>query len=227
MRSLSFPVLLSVSLALSALPAAMAQEADRPIPETIEFNRDVRPILSDNCFFCHGPDKNKREASLRLDTQEGLLSADGHAAAVVPGKPDESELIRRILSTNPDEQMPPAKSGKVLSERDRQLLRRWIEQGGKFEGHWAFLAIRPPADVPAETPASKAIDDYVMKSIATNGLTPSPSADRVTLIRRLSFDLIGLPPTEAEVDTVDTFVATPSSDLAFTISGRVLTSTCR
>lgn len=199
----------------------MSQENARPIPETIEFNRDVRPILSDNCFFCHGPDKNKREANLRLDTQEGLLSADGHAAAVVPGKPDESELIRRILSTNPDEQMPPAKSGKVLSERDRQLLRRWIEQGGKFEGHWAFLAIRPPADVPAETPASKAIDDYVMKSIGSNGLTPSPSADRVTLIRRLSFDLIGLPPTEAEVDA---FVADTSPDVYEKLVDRLLSS---
>ena len=176
------------------------------LPDVIEFNRDIRPILSDTCFFCHGPDKNKREAELRLDTKAGLVGSDGTGGALVPGKPDESELFQRVTSTDEEKRMPPTKSGKSLSERDTQLLKKWIEQGGQYEGHWAFLPIR--TNIGNQVAAggehidstSSRIDQYIAQSLAEHKLQPSTAADRITLIRRLSFDLIGLPPTTAEVD---------------------------
>lgn len=106
--------------------------------EPIRFNRDIRPILSDNCFYCHGPDRNKRQADLRLDTEAGLHGSDGNAGAIVPGNADASEMVQRILSADPDERMPPPESGKSLSQTQIQLLRRWIQEGGQFEGHWSF-----------------------------------------------------------------------------------------
>ncbi|TXT27789.1 MAG: hypothetical protein FD138_2703 [Planctomycetota bacterium] len=169
-----------------------------PLPDVVEFNRDIRPILSDNCFFCHGPDKNKRKADLRLDTQAGLHGKDGEPGTVAPGKPSDSELFRRIISTDPEQKMPPLESAKTLSERDIALIKKWIEQGGKHEGHWAFLPIKRPT-MPNSQPAN-AIDTLVVAELAKHGLKSSPESDRVTLIRRLSFDLIGLPPTPAEVD---------------------------
>ncbi len=215
-RTFSKTLLVAAGLLLGTSQALHAQDA---LPETIEFNRDIRPILSDNCFFCHGPDKNKREADLRLDTEVGLHGKDGQHGAIVVGKPDDSEMIKRIISTDPEKKMPPAKSGKVLSERDVQLLKRWIEQGGKFEGHWAFLPIRT-----AETtagPVSNGIDQLVQKSLAEHDLTNSGEADRITLIRRLSFDLIGLPPSEMEVAD---FVADQSPEAYEKLVDRLLQS---
>ena len=199
--------------ALFVLPffEVMTQAAD-DIPPVIEFNRDIRPILSENCFFCHGPDKNKRQADLRLDTLDGLTRHPGDPAkpgAVVPGKPGESELVRRIISSDSEKVMPPTDSGKRLTPRDIQLLKQWIEQGANYEGHWAFLpikrpvnsiqpdAVKPGAAMPI---GSSVIDAMVRDGLASRGLKPSPEADRITLIRRLSFDLIGLPPTPEQVD---------------------------
>jgi hypothetical protein len=176
------------------------------LPAAVEFNRDIRPILSDNCFACHGPDKNKREADLRLDTEAGLLGSDGKPGAVVPGKPDDSELWRRITSADEGERMPPPEFHKELTDRDRQLIRRWIEQGAKWEGHWAFLPIKRPAAPTvddARAPQSP-IDAFVIQSLNEHGLKPAPEADRITLLRRLSFDLTGLPP---DMDEVDRFLA--------------------
>lgn len=173
------------------------------LPDVVEFNRDIRPILSDNCFFCHGPDKNKREADLRLDTIEGLHGSDGRPGALMPGKPEDSELFQRIVSLDKDRKMPPAESGKSLSERDILMLKKWIEQGGQFEGHWAFLPIRHEEAVTAavdSTSTSARIDHDIAQALSEHNLRPSPEADRITLIRRLSFDLIGLPPSEQEVD---------------------------
>jgi mono/diheme cytochrome c family protein len=178
------------------LGTSQTLHAQGALPETVEFNRDIRPILSDNCFFCHGPDKNKREADLRLDTEAGLHGAEGHHGAIVAGKPDDSEMIKRILTEDPEQKMPPVHSGKSLSEHDVQLLKRWIEQGGKFEGHWAFLPIRT---VGTSGPVPNGIDQLVKNILAEHGMTSSAEADRITLIRRLSFDLIGLPPSEKEV----------------------------
>jgi len=176
---------------------------------TVRFNRDIRGILSDNCFYCHGPDKNKRQADLRLDTLEGLHGTGGNPGVLVPGKPDESALVHRIFSTNPDEQMPPPESGKALSTADKELLKRWIAEGGTFEGHWAFLP-RNASSIKTNSGtttgksedqlAVERLDARVAESLQKQGLTPSSPADRVTLIRRLSFDLLGLPPSESEVE---------------------------
>ncbi len=207
-----------VSFAEDNVPESVA------LPDVIEFNRDIRPILSDNCFFCHGPDKNKREADLRLDTIEGLQGRDGTGGALVPGKPDDSELFQRVTSSDEELKMPPTESGKLLSERDIQMLRKWIEQGGQYEGHWAFLPIRQeePARTLADDDSLGArIDQYIGQALAEHNLQPSPEADRTTLIRRLSFDLIGLPPSEQEVDD---FVGDNSSQAYEKLVDRLLKS---
>ena len=179
-------------------PCAFSAES-LDLPKTVEFNRDIRPILSENCFFCHGPDKNKRQADLRLDTQEGLTGDKNHPdkpGTVIPGKPSDSELIRRILSSDPEEIMPPRDSGKQLTPREVALLKLWVEQGAHYEGHWAFLPIRP-AKTGNDTGR---IDEMIRDALKNEHLQPSVEADRITLIRRLSFDLIGLPPTPEQVD---------------------------
>ena len=160
-------------------------------PAAVEFNRDIRPILSDNCFSCHGPDASHRQADLRLDQRDDALAA----GAIVPGKSAESTIIARINATDPDEIMPPPESHKKLDARQKELLTKWIEQGAEYQKHWAY---EPP--VKAEVPVGiNGIDHLVHKRLSTLGLEPSASADRRTLIRRLSFDLLGLPPTPAEV----------------------------
>lgn len=169
-------------------------------PRKIEFNRDVRSILSDKCYACHGPDQNKREADLRLDDEQSAKADHDGKVAIVPGKPDESELLRRILSPDPDERMPPGSTGKALTDAEIETLRQWIAQGATWQQHWAWI---PPRKV--EPPAADAtlvnndIDRFMLAQLATQGLTPAPLADRRTLLRRLSFDLLGLPPTPAEM----------------------------
>jgi hypothetical protein len=182
--------------------AARAQEVP-PLPEKVDYNRDVRPILSDTCFACHGPDKNTRKADLRLDTKEGAFAAleeGGHV--VVPGKPEESELHKRIITDDQDDLMPPPKSNKVLTERQKAILKKWIEQGAEWKGHWAYLPVQRPALPAVDKPGfvRNPIDKFVLASLAAAELEPAPEADRVTLIRRLYFDLLGLPPTNAQVD---------------------------
>jgi hypothetical protein len=209
-------------LTAAAARSAVAGALSRP-SQTIEFNRDIRPILSDNCFACHGPDKNKRKADLRLDTQEGLLGKAGHTGVVVPGKPDDSELWRRISSKSADERMPPAEFGKVLSDADRQLFHAWIEQGAKWEGHWAFLPVsrpQPPVVKPGRLVRND-IDRFILQALDEHGLEPSPEADRVILMRRLRFDLTGLPPS---VEEVNAFVADPSAQAYEKVVDRLLGS---
>ncbi len=201
--------------------AAPAEKAT--VPAVIEFNRDVRPILSDRCYACHGPDKNKRKADLRLDTRDGLLGTTGKPGVVVAGKPGDSELWRRISSDSNDERMPPPAFAKGLSDVDRQVLRRWIEQGAKWEGHWAFLPIgrpQPPA-VDAKLKPKNAIDQFILQALGEHHLTPSPQADPVTLLRRVRFDLTGLPPSIAEVDA---FAADPSDEAYERVVDRLLAS---
>lgn len=170
-------------------------------PYAVQFNRDIRPILSDNCFQCHGPDKDKRKAKLRLDTKEGLFGEIEGRHPIVPGQLDQSEVYRRITTTDPDELMPQPKSGKVLSPQQIALIKRWIEQGAKWEGHWAYIPpTRPPVPlVRKRSWPQNPIDHFVLARLEAEGLHPSPEADPRTLIRRLSFDLTGLPPTPEEV----------------------------
>jgi hypothetical protein len=158
---------------------------------TVEFNRDIRPILSDNCFHCHGPDKSHRKAELRLDVREDALKQE----AFLPGKPDQSELVKRLHSKDPDEVMPPPDSNKKLSAQQKALLEQWIKQGGQYQLHWSYEKPVKSA-LPAD---ANPVDALVAKRLETLGLAFSPEADRRTLIRRLSFDLLGLPPSPEEV----------------------------
>jgi hypothetical protein len=177
-----------------ALATVVATAADQSEPEKkVDFNRDIRPLLSDKCFSCHGPDEKARKSELRLDLEREVFEV---SQVVVRGKPAESELIARILSDDLDERMPPPKSNKSLTDEQKQLLRRWVEQGARWDMHWAYVAptrVSVPADV-------QPIDHFVSGRLKPHGLTFSPPADRITLIRRLYFDLIGLPPTPEEAD---------------------------
>jgi hypothetical protein len=177
----------------------------------INFHRDIRPILSEACFQCHGPDEKQRKAHLRLDRKDGAFADLGGYFAIVAGKPDQSKLVERITSKEPEERMPPPKSGKKLSPPQIDLLRRWIEQGAQWSEHWSFIPpVRPaiPEVRNAKWPRNP-IDAFILARLEREGLQPSSEADKVTLLRRLSLDLIGLPPTIAEVDA---FLADPSPD---------------
>lgn len=176
---------------LLLLSALGLHAAESPVPAKIEFNRDVRPILSDNCFYCHGNDPKHREADLRLDIREEALSAK----AFIPGKGAESELVSRILTTDEDDLMPPPDSHKKLTPQQKEILKKWIDQGAAYQQHWAY-----EKPVKAPVPAGKnGVDVLVQKRLAEVGLKPSPQADPRTLIRRLYLDLIGLPPKPEEV----------------------------
>jgi len=170
----------------------------------IDFNYHVKPILSDKCFACHGPDVKKRQADFRLDTEEGAfkaLKSDAHHFAIVKGKADESFLVKRIFSEDPLYQMPPPESNLVLTEQEKNILKKWIEQGAEYKKHWAFI---PP--VKPELPETRTdwgvneIDRFIAAKLEEVDLKPSPEADKERLIRRLSFDLTGLPPTLEQVD---------------------------
>lgn len=171
--------------------------------DTIEFNRDIRPILADKCFACHGPDHNKREAELRLDSEEAAFAPRDGGPVIVPGKPEESELIRRLTTKDEDERMPPLSSEKSLTAEQIELMRRWIAAGAKYQRHWSLLPpskVSPPAA--GDGWALNAIDRFIAAGHVRHGLPPSPDADRRILARRLSFDLLGLPPTPDMVDAL-------------------------
>ncbi|MEO6182724.1 MAG: DUF1549 domain-containing protein, partial [Verrucomicrobiota bacterium] len=193
------------------------------LPQKVEFNRDIRPLLSDNCFNCHGPDKSQRKAKLRLDTETGAFGELDGKYPVVAGKPNESEMIRRITSSDPEEQMPPPKSGKKLRPHQIALLKRWIQQGAKWEGHWSYV---PPqhTSVPAVKNKSwphNPIDYFVLAKLEAKKLKPSPQADKRTLLRRVSFDLTGLPPSAEEVEN---FLADKSPDAYEKVVDRLFAS---
>lgn len=168
----------------------------------VDFNRDIRPVLSDKCFACHGPDAAHVKGDLRLDLRDSAIKKheDGHAA-IVPGKPEESELIARITATDPDDIMPPTDFHKEIKPEEVKTLRQWIQEGAKYEKHWAYQNLDWP-----EIPGAQAklvrnsIDRFIQTPLSAQGMRPSPEADRRTLVRRLSFDLLGLPPTPDQVD---------------------------
>ena len=196
---------LASTFALAALACCAgwqvrATEADDG-GQPIDFNKHVRPILSDKCFHCHGPDSAAREADLRLDREESALADRGGYAAVVPGDPAVSELMRRVTSSDEHERMPPPEMGKPLDADEIEILRQWITAGAPWSPAWAYL---PPkwTDAPQVDGATRAgwIDRFLLARLEKEGVEASPEAERVTLIRRLSFDLVGLPPTPAEVD---------------------------
>jgi Protein of unknown function (DUF1553)/Protein of unknown function (DUF1549)/Planctomycete cytochrome C len=190
----------------------------------VNFARDVRPILSDHCFACHGPDSHKRQAGLRLDIKEGAFAKlKSGGLAIRPGDPEESDLVFRIESDDPELQMPPRKGGKSLSAGQIAILRRWVEQGATWSTHWSF----EPPQVPA-LPAVKQsawptteVDRFILNRLEAEGLSPSPQADKTTLIRRVTLDLTGLPPTLAEADA---FLVDPAPDAYQKVVDRLLAS---
>ncbi|MFM8414505.1 MAG: DUF1549 domain-containing protein [Planctomycetota bacterium] len=201
--------------------ACLADVAGAAAPARLSFNRDIRPILSENCFACHGPDNANRQAGLRLDAfEQATAELDSGARAIVPENVAASELIARIISDDPDSVMPPphAKIGR-LSDEQVEILERWIAEGAKYEPHWAFVPPLKPES--AAGGAAAAIDAIVSGKLAKRGLALQPEADRRTLIRRVSFDLTGLPPTPAEVEA---FVADASPDAYEKLLDRLLSS---
>src|SRR5215470_4086056 len=217
--------LLVIGLMLICAGSLSGRRATAKVTETVSFNRDIRPIFSDTCFRCHGPDKNSRKAGLRLDIrEEAIVKRKSGVTPIVPGKPEESEIIRRIFASDELEQMPPKEAHKALTAKQKELIRRWVAEGAIYEGHWAYQQISRPAvpEAPAlanapvrnppirnppirnppirNPPIRNPIDAFIQARLAKEGLQPSPEADRRTLIRRVSLDLTGLPPTLREVE---------------------------
>jgi len=202
------------------LPALLLlSPAAPPTSVKVDYNRDVRPILADHCFQCHGPDAGKRKADLRFDID--TTKQQRERPVFVPGKPEESELIRRLTAEDAQDRMPPAKFARPLSTKQIETLKEWVKQGGKWEKHWALISPSRPEIPTTKYPTTNPIDAFVFARLEKEGLSPAPEADRVTLIRRMSFDLTGLPPTPAEVDA---FVNDKSPTAIEKLADRLLAS---
>ena len=178
-------------------PAAQTSQT-----KPVDFNRDIRPILSDTCFTCHGPDEQTQQAGLRLDTKEGAFADRGGYQVIIPGKASESRLFQRVNAKEESLRMPPPTADRKLTQHQVDLLRRWIDEGARWETHWAYSPPKRPVPPAVKNPAwsKNAIDAFILSRLEREGLKPSPEADRTTLLRRLTFDLTGLPPTTGEID---------------------------
>ena len=192
-----------------------------PVFAELSFNRDIRPILADACFNCHGADEKTREAKLRLDQKESAYADRDGFRAVVPGDLEESELIYRIFTDEEDEVMPPVDHPHQITKAQKEILKQWIKEGGKYEGHWAFSEPKKSEPVKKTDWAKNTIDHFIHAGLTEAELTPQPEADKTTLIRRLYLDLTGLPPTPAEVDR---FLADTSPDAYEKLVDRILAS---
>ena len=221
-NSAKYLVIVVVGLGSLFAPGALGQEA--PLPDRVEFDRDVRPILSDRCFVCHGPDSQRREAELRLDTRDGLFSKlDDGLDAIRPGDLEHSAVYQRISSADVDERMPPADSKLVLSPREIEIIQRWIAQGAVWKQHWSFQPVEPVAvpEVRDSQWPRNPIDRFVLARLEREGLRPTAPAAKERLIRRVSFDLTGLPPTLEEIDA---FLADTREDAYERLVDRLLAS---
>lgn len=208
-----------LSLVLTQAPLLAAVGSSR-----IEYNRDIRPILSENCFACHGPDSAARKAKLRLDHFEfATATREDSSPAIVPGKPEASELIRRINAAEADDLMPPAKTKKVLTAEQKQLLRQWIADGAKYQPHWSLIPPKRPTlpKVQNQRWVRSPIDAFILARLEQEHLSPAPEANRRALIRRVSLDLTGLPPKPEDVEA---FVADKSPNAYEKVVDRLLTS---
>lgn len=204
--------------------ANRAKRSGKGSGDAVDFNRDIRPILSENCFACHGPDRNKRKSGLRLDTSETVFGKlESGKVPVVPGDSGHSELVRRLVTADKDDLMPPPASGKHVTEAQTALIRRWVEQGAKWEEHWSYVVPKRPArpEVRERSWPRNDVDFFVLNRIEKAGLQPNPEADRPALIRRVSLDLTGLPPS---VEEVDAFLSDKTPDAYEKVVDRLLGS---
>src|SRR4051794_25848985 len=197
-RRITFCTSLLLALAVSARSFAAAEDK-------VDYIRDVRPILAQACLKCHGVDDKARKGKLRLDDRESAIKpAKSGETAIIPGKPEASELVRRVFTKDEDDVMPPASTKVMLTEQQKETLKKWISEGAKYKPHWAFAAPQRPTvpELPVELKqwVRNPIDAFVLARLEKEGLKPTPEADRVTLVRRLYLDLIGLPPTPEEAD---------------------------
>ena len=211
----------TVTILLSLTTVAWAAE---PLPDKVDYNRDIKPILSDNCYACHGPDEEQVKGGLRLDSfAAATKELKSGARAIVPKDTEESELVYRVHTTDADELMPPAESNKSLTAREKALLKKWVAQGGEFAKHWAYVTPKKMAAPKVEQKGftQNDIDRFILARLKANGFAPNKAADRRTLIRRLTFDLTGLPPTWAEVEA---FVNDKSPDAYAKLVERLLAS---
>ena len=200
MRFGSLALLLGACLCLHA---AWAEEAPSPPAAPIDFNRDIKPILSNHCYACHGPDEGQRKGSLRLDQPAGAFKRKKNGDAIIaPGQPHSSLLAERVADTEEARQMPPPEFGKPLKPAQIELLTRWIAEGAEWRDHWSYVnPKRPPLPVVRDHAWPKnGIDYFILERLEREGLEPSPEADKLTLLRRVTLDLTGLPPTIAEQD---------------------------
>lgn len=214
---------LPVRAILCLLAVSLSAAPDLTAGDKVDFSRDISPILSDNCYACHGPDAAHRKAGLRFDLKEGALADLGGYHAIVPGDPQKSELIARITTKDEDDIMPPLDSGKQLTDAQIDLLKRWIVQGAEWKSHWSFIKPERPSlpEVKDARWPRNPIDQFILARLEKEGLETSTEADKVTLIRRVTFDLTGLPPTPGEVDA---FLADHRSDAYERVVDRLLQS---
>jgi hypothetical protein len=206
--------------------ATAALAAEPAIPAEVQFNRDVRPIMVNTCFKCHGPDPKANKADLRLDLPDRAVAPRTDKTgrvyrAIVPGDPGASEVWRRVSSADPAQAMPPVDSLHLLEARDKEILRRWIAQGAVYQPHWAYASPRRGALPPEDPAARNEIDRFILKELHDRAIAPAPEADRATLLRRLSLDLTGLPPTLAETSA---FLGDPAPDAYEKAVDRLLAS---
>ncbi len=218
----SFAYCGSVVVWLAALGSSVVSDPGT-VKRPVDFNRDIRPIFSDACYTCHGPAKGAQQGGLRLDTEEGAFADLGGYRALVPGKLEQSELWKRISHEKPAKRMPPARTGKALTAKQIDLVKQWIEQGAKWARHWSFIPpSRPPLRMVNNLSWSRnPIDRFILARLEEKGMQPSPEVSRETLIRRVTFDLTGLPPTIAEIDA---YLSDPSPDAYEKVADRLLAS---
>jgi len=199
---------------LCLVHVAQATESD-----LIDFSRDIRPILADTCYQCHGPDAQTREADFRLDLQDDVFKDHGNGQLVIPGKPSESVLLQRLLTTSVEQRMPPVDADRQLSSEQIELIRKWIEQGARWKQHWAFAPIKKSPLPIVDSWIENAIDSFTLSAMYEHGLVPSANASKERLIRRATLDLTGLPPTQLEVDE---FLADTAPDAYVKLIDRLL-----
>jgi hypothetical protein len=213
---------ISIALAAAAFTGALCSQAAAAPPGPVRFNRDIRPIMSDTCFRCHGPDRRSRMMGLRLDIREEALKKTATGVTpIVPGDPDKSAIIQRIFAKDSAKIMPPAYAHKELTAAQKQTIRRWVAEGAVYEKHWSYTPVKRPPVPDVSGPVRNPIDAFVLERLERESLRPSAEADRRTLLRRVTLDLTGLPPTPVEMRS---FLADQSSDAYEKVVDRLLAS---